>query len=349
MVQRPWRPVVVASLVLLAATPQAASARSLAPTTRQAPAPAKVTILYGDWTDPARAGRKTPYKLYVPQGVGPFPLIIHSHGLGGSREGSTYILQAVAEAGFVVAALQHPGSDAAILAGARPGQEARLLEALSPDAAAHRFGDTPFALDQLTAMNAPGGSLAGKLDLSRIGMSGHSFGALSTLVAVGQVLPGAPPAMFRDPRIKAAIVYSPNKARQGGSDTAFNAIRTPIMHFTGTQDRTPIDLEKSPWERTIPFQKITGADQYLIVLRDGDHGVFTGRRQMMGVPKPTDAAQMRVIVEQTLVFWRAYLAAAPQAAKALCAIPSTLASSGEAYVKAKPCGAPTPIRPAEAP
>ncbi len=344
MSQRRWGGAVAAGLVLLANSPEPAAA-SPAP----AVAPAKATIVYGEWTDPARGGREVPYKLYAPTGAGPFGLIVHSHGLGGSREGSTYILQAVAEAGFVVAALQHPGSDASILAGARPGEEASLLGKLSPDAAANRFADIPFALDELTKMNAPGGELAGKLDLSRVGMSGHSFGALATLVAVGQRLPGAPPDAFREPRIKAAVVYSPNKARQGGSDTAFSSIRTPMLHFTGTQDRTPLDLEKTPWERTIPFQKITGADQFLIVLRDGDHGVFTRRRRMMGVAKPTDAAQMAVIVEQTLTFWRAYLNGDVQAAKALCDLPATLASSGEAYVRAKACGAPTPIRPAEAP
>lgn len=335
----------MAALALGMAAPSLAAARDVA----SAAAPAKPSISYGEWTDPARGGREVPYKLYMPAGPGPFPLIVHSHGLGGSREGSSYILQALAEAGFAVAALQHPGSDTAILAGFRPGEEAGLLGKLAPDAAANRFGDVPFALDQLTRMNGPGGDLAGKLDISRIGMSGHSFGALTTLVAVGQVLPGAPDGAFREPRIKAAIVYSPNKPRQGGAHAAFAQIRTPMLHFTGTLDRTALDLEKTPWERTIPFQEITGADQFLIVLRDGDHGVYTGRRQSMGTPKPTDASQMRVIVEETLAFWRAYLGGDNAAAKSLCDLPKTLAPMGEAYVKAKACGAPTPIRPAESP
>lgn len=336
---------VLAALALAMAAPSLAAARDVA----SAAAPAKPGISYGEWTDPARGGREVPYKLYMPAGPGPFPLIVHSHGLGGSREGSSYILQALAEAGFAVAALQHPGSDTAILAGFRPGDEAGLLGKLTPDAAANRFGDVPFALDQLTRMNGPGGDLAGKLDLSRIGMSGHSFGALTTLVAVGQVLPGAPDGAFREPRIKAAIVYSPNKPRQGGAHTSFAQIRTPMLHFTGTLDRTALDLERTPWERTIPFQEITGADQFLIVLRDGDHGVYTGRRQSMGTPKPTDASQMRVIVEETLAFWRAYLGGDKAAAKSLCDLPKTLAPMGEAYVKAKACGVPTPIRPAESP
>lgn len=325
---------VAAGLTLSAAAPAAAGAQDR-------------SVVYGDWIDPARGDRTVPYKLYLPEGSGPFPVVVHSHGLGGSREASAFILEAVAQAGFVVVALQHPGSDSSISAGVQRGQEQRLFDKMAPNAAVDRFSDIPFALDQLTAMNSAGGALAGKLDLTRIGMSGHSFGALTTLVAVGQILPGAPAKAFREPRIKAAIAYSPNKARQGGSQTAFAAIRTPMLHFTGTDDSTPIDLEKTPWERTIPFQRIGGADQFLIVLHGGDHGVFTGRRQKMGAPKPSDAAQMPLIVDETVTFWRAYLGGDAQAAEALCATPKNVRPIADGYIKAARCGPPTPIKPAE--
>lgn len=68
-------------------------------------AQAAVVVSRGEWIDPARDGRIVPYKLYMPVGAGPFPVVIHSHGLGGSRETSTYILEAVAAAGFAVVAI----------------------------------------------------------------------------------------------------------------------------------------------------------------------------------------------------------------------------------------------------
>lgn len=313
-----------------------------------APASKGFTVAYGEWADPARGGRKVPYKLYLPDGPGPFPVIVHSHGLGGSREGSTYILEAVARAGFVVVTLQHPGSDTSILGGAAQGGGAQgLLRALPPEAAENRFRDLPFALDQLAAANAGEGALKGKLDLTRIGMSGHSFGALGTLVAVGQGLPADPSGAFREPRIRAAIVYSPNKARVGDQATAFTGIATPILHFTGTEDSTPIDLEKTPWGRTIPFQRISGADQFLIVLDGGDHGVFGGRRQAAGALRPKDPEHMRLIVEETVLFWRAYLLDDGPALTALCALPRRVTPVAEGYTKATRCGPPTPIKPAE--
>jgi predicted dienelactone hydrolase len=152
-----------------------------------AAAAADIEVAYGQWTDAARGGRVVPYKLYLPKGAGPYPLIVHSHGLGGNREASTYILQAVAEAGFIVVTLQHAGSDSGILARGG-GIEAAGRTAMTAEAAQARYGDVPFALDQL----AKDPRLQGRADFAHIGMSGHSFGALSTLTAVGQRLASAP-------------------------------------------------------------------------------------------------------------------------------------------------------------
>jgi hypothetical protein len=51
--------------------------------------PAQIEIERGDWEDSSRGGRRVPYKVYAPagQGGGRFPVILWSHGLGGSREG----------------------------------------------------------------------------------------------------------------------------------------------------------------------------------------------------------------------------------------------------------------------
>ena len=91
---------IVLTIGIAAATPAIAQ-----PPPRQPGAAAStVEVRYGDWTDAARAGRIVPWKLYLPKGAGPFPVVVHSHGLGGSREASVYILQAVAETGSISAA-----------------------------------------------------------------------------------------------------------------------------------------------------------------------------------------------------------------------------------------------------
>jgi predicted dienelactone hydrolase len=338
------RAVVLASLLALlpASSPSVAAP---AAATQSAP----VTVRYGQWIDPARGGRIVPYKLYLPAGPGPFPVIVHSHGLGGSREASTYILQAVAEAGFIVVTLQHAGSDSGLLAGGgRPASEAALVAAgragMTAASAQARYGDLPFALDQIAADPA----LKGSADLAHIGMSGHSFGALSTLTAVGQRLVSAPSdTRFAEPKIKAAIAYSPNKPRGDDPRQAFARVRTPMLHFTGTEDTTPFDLERTPFERTTPFQAISGADQYLVVLEGADHALFGGRRAQLGRLRPGDAAQMEIVKAETVRFWRAYLKGDTAALAELCALPKRIDPAGDGYVKAPRCGAPTPIAPVE--
>ena len=305
----------------------------------------EVDVTRGDWTDAARGGRVVPYKLYMPKGEGPFPVVVHSHGLGGNREASTYILQAVAEAGFIVVTLQHAGSDTSILAGGgRPATEAGVVDAgrtaMTADAAQGRYGDVPFALDQL----AKDPRLQGKADFSRIGMSGHSYGALSTLTAVGQRLPSAhAEARYAEPRIKAAIAYSPNKPRGDDPKQAFARIRTPMLHFTGSADSTPFDTEKTPFERTTPYQAITGADQYLVYLDGADHALFGGRRVVTGQLKPIDGPQMEIVKAETIRFWNAHLKGNETALAELCALPKRIDPAGDGYVKAARCGAPTPI------
>jgi predicted dienelactone hydrolase len=331
----------LAALLLAIATPSTTSASVQASATASAEA---VTIIREEWRDPAR-DRIVPVKLYVPAGIGPFPVVVHSHGLGGSREGSTAILNEVARAGFLVVTLQHAGSDTGILDEGLAALAARDAP-VGARAAIDRYRDVPFAIDELTRRNQAEGTLRGRLDLGRIGMSGHSFGALSTLTALGQNVPRAPAGAFREPRIVAGVVYSPNAPRNESPDTAFRAITAPILHFTGTEDRTPLDREASPWGRTIPFQHISGPDQFLVVIHGGDHMLFSGRRMAAGRPQANDAAHLRLITEETIRFWRAYLAADREAAQQLCAIPTRTAALADAYVKASRCGPPTPIRPA---
>jgi len=302
-------------------------------------------VVYGQWADAARGGRIVPYKLYLPNGAGPFPAVVHSHGLGGSREASTYILQAVTEAGFIVVCLQHAGSDSGLLAGGgRPAAEAAVVAAgragMTSEAARARYGDLPFALDRIARDPA----LKGKADLTRIGMSGHSYGALSTLTAVGQRLAAAPAdTRYAEPRIKAAIAYSPNKPRGDDPAKAFERVKTPMLHFTGTEDVTPFDLEKSAFERTTPYQAIRGADQYLVILDGADHALFGGRRVVSGQLKAIDPPQMEIVKAETIRFWRAYLKDDKAAARELCELPKRIDPAGDGYVKAQRCGPPTPI------
>ncbi len=297
---------ILACLAFLAfAVPAAAAPR------KDQPGPEKVEILLGEWVDPARDNRAVPYKIYYPvTASGPRPVVVFSHGLGGSREGGAYLGQHLASWGYIAVHIQHPGSDESVWRGLTDRDEiVRRLAAATRDidVIRGRFEDVPFALDQLQLMHASG-PLAGRIDMSRIGMSGHSFGAVSTLTAAGQAMRIAG-LRFKEPRFKAAIAYSPNKPQgRADLDEVYDGITIPILHFTGTNDTNPLNPDQPASDRTIPFQHIPAPGQYLVVLNGGDHMVFGGEGgKRRGRDDSNDAAFHRLIVEMSVNFWDAYL------------------------------------------
>src|SRR5450432_122101 len=62
----------------------------------------------------ARPVRAIPLRVYLPDGQSPAPVVLFSHGLGGSRESNSFMGQHWAARGYVAVFMQHPGSDDAI-------------------------------------------------------------------------------------------------------------------------------------------------------------------------------------------------------------------------------------------
>jgi predicted dienelactone hydrolase len=64
--------------------------------------------------------RDIPLKVYYPKGKTSLPLVIFSHGLGGSCESYSYLGEYWAEHGYVVILPTHAGSDSAIFQKGHP-------------------------------------------------------------------------------------------------------------------------------------------------------------------------------------------------------------------------------------
>ncbi len=286
-------------------------------TTLAADSPAN--SLLDDWHDKAH-DRTLPIKIYYPKEIaGPLPVVIVSHGLGGSREGLKYIGEYWGSHGYIAVHIQHVGSDVSLFKDARP---ADLVAALQKGANAEQFtnrvNDVKFVIDELTRRNADEKwPLHGKLDLKKIAMTGHSFGAVTTQAICGQIFPGGRSAV--DPRIKVGIAFSPSPPRGNmDSKTAFAKVSIPMFHFTGTKDETnpAISPVKAP-QRREPFDAMNNSDQFLVVLTDADHGVFGGRGSEGGKARPTDAAWIDLIQRGSTAFLDAYLKGDDKAKKFL--------------------------------
>lgn len=278
------------------------------------PGPYKVETFTAEPRD-ERRNRVVPIRAYQPVNApGLRPAILFSHGLGGSRDGYEFLGRQWASHGFVVIHLQHVGSDSAIL---REGNFREKMQALkravrNPRAAINRPLDISFLIDELERqIQAKGGRLEGKVDLDRIGLGGHSFGAWTTLASAGQrFFQRGQTRSFGDQRIRAAIAMSPSPGRnQSHWDKAFTEIGIPMMHQTGTHDTSRIAPEVTAESRRVPFDKITARDQFLIIFQDGDHMIFSQSQlaRLMPRKKHLDAYFHPLILASTTAFWKAYL------------------------------------------
>ncbi|HEV7505956.1 MAG TPA: hypothetical protein VGS07_13700 [Thermoanaerobaculia bacterium] len=265
---------------------------------------AVATVSY-DWVDSAR-NRKVPVKIYYPEkGQGPFPVIVFSHGLGGSREGYEYLGRHWASHGYVSVHLQHLGSDDAVWRESKEPARDLAKAAAEPGNAVARPKDVSFVLDRVTALNGDVSPLKGRLDLRAIGMAGHSFGAWTTLAVAGQMLGPRLLGSLADPRFKAAIAMSASVPRNVDLDRAYGKINMPILHMTGTLDDSPIGDTKAA-ERRVPFDHIQAPGQYLVIFQGGDHMIFAGQR-LRASEGAKDPHFQDLILQGTTAFWDAYL------------------------------------------
>ena len=135
--------------------------------------------------------RDIPVRVYLPTNTAPAPVILFSHGLGGSRAGSAFLGRHWAARGYVAVFLQHPGSDDSVWKEQPIFLRMQAMnEAASLKNILLRVQDVPAVLNQLAVWNSDKKHpLASRLDLQRTGMSGHSFGAITTQAVSGQTLP----------------------------------------------------------------------------------------------------------------------------------------------------------------
>lgn len=260
------------------------------------------------WRDAQRA-RSVPVKILAPaSGEGPFPVILFSHGLGGTRENYGYLGDYWASHGYVSVHIQHHGSDDAVWreAGLFNGMKAMRQAVADPRNAINRVRDVSFVIDELERLNREESGFRHRLDLSRIGLAGHSFGAYTALAVAGQEFA---PGLIRngslaDPRVKAIIPMSaPVPANKNRLDETYANVRVPCLHMTGTKDDSPIG-DTQPEERRLPFDHCHNSDQYLIIFQDGDHMTFSGRR---GTASKSERRFQELIRESSTAFWDAYL------------------------------------------
>jgi predicted dienelactone hydrolase len=198
-----------------------------------------------------------------------YPVVLISHGTGGSASGLGWLASALAEQGFVVLGVDHHGNTG--------------VEAYRPEGFLcwwERARDLTVLLDRL----AEDGAFAGRLDLSDVAAAGFSLGGYTALALAGAITEtdrmmafvkeypatGSPPEMpdlaaqivplmesnavfrsswerqsqsYRDERVRAVVAMAPAPPVRGFTDESLRGIHLPVTLLCGEADtEAPYEL-----------------------------------------------------------------------------------------------------------
>jgi dienelactone hydrolase len=238
------------------------------------------------WTDSARQ-REVLARLYLPtananakEGASQpqaAPLVVFSHGIGGSREGYSYIGKYLAANGIAALHVQHVGSDRSLWFGNPLQMVGRLQDAAKDTEAVDRTKDVRFTLDRVLSDT----QLKPLIDGSRIAAAGHSYGANTTMLLAGARVQRAGSELdLSDPRVKAAVIISaPPFYGEGDPAQILKSIRVPSLHITATGDEIKIPGYYSSAKDRVAVYEATAPAQgkMLAVFKEGSHSMFTDR------------------------------------------------------------------------
>lgn len=222
------------------------------------------------------------------------PVIVFSHGPGSVRTDLRYLAEHLASHGYIVAALEHPGSNETSFKAVNQGKK----QLVAPQEFLDRPRDVSFILDELEKLNQTGNSpLQGKLATNNVMIVGHSFGGGTALAlaggelqienlkqrcqqnlstanlgervqCAGQALPENT-YQLRDARIKQAIALNPTTSLMFG-ETGLTKVQIPILILSSSADKiTPALTEQVMGFAKIPSPKwlvgVVGASHLSVI------------------------------------------------------------------------------------
>ena len=263
------------------------------------------------WTDASRQ-REIPVRLYWPEGASPttvVPLVVFSHGLGGTRNGYSYLGTHWASQGFASLHVQHAGSDRAVWGSGNIFKIGGNLAAAATEAnAIDRVKDVSFAITSILASREYGASI----QANAIAVAGHSYGANTALMVGGATVErDGKPMSFRDDRVKALVLISaPPFVGEGDMVNVLGPIKVPTLHVTGTDDviRVPGHFSDLA-DRIAVFDALRAPNKVLTVFKGATHSIFTDRTSPAGVE--LNFVVKRATRELSGVFLKSVLGNAP--------------------------------------
>jgi predicted dienelactone hydrolase len=230
-----------------------------------------------------------------------FPVLVFSHGSGGSKNDYPLLIQHWAAQGYVCLQPSHADAPGSV----EQSRHQKLRHWAS------RPRDVSFLLDSYDMIETEVPRLKGRLDAVRIGVSGHSFGAGTAQLLAGARLRGYPGRhQFSDSRVRAVLLLAPQGSGQLHGAKAWVHVKIPMMIITGTRD--PGWGGGHAW-RAEPFHGAPPGNKYLILIHGGRHDFGGISRSSTAFPYARDEREAGITQHASLAFWDAHLSNRPEA------------------------------------
>jgi predicted dienelactone hydrolase len=259
----------------------------------------------------AKRNKDLHIRIFYPNDSGKYPVIVFSHGAGGSQNCCDGLTRHWATYGYVT--IQPTHDDSAAQRRNAGEENIRFMRAVrdalkKPALWESRPLDISYVLDVLPSLGNRIPGLVGKIETDRIGVGGHSMGSYTAEAVAGALidLPGHPGRNFADPRVKAVLCLSPQGPGQFGlKEHSFDQIVLPYMGMTGSLDS--LGPVASPAWHKIPFDRSQPGDKYHLFIQGANHMSFI----TPGTLLPNNSERGGGIFDYTnsasLAFWDAYL------------------------------------------
>ena len=261
----------------------------------------------------AKRNKDLHLRIFYPNDRGPYPVIVFSHGAGGSQSCCDALTRHWATYGYITV---QPTHDDSTLQRRNSGEEdINFLKAIrdalkKPALWQSRPQDVSFVLDSLPRLQRRIPGLAGKIDAQHIGVGGHSMGAFTADAIAGALvdLPNHPGTNFADSRVKAVLLLSPQGPGEFGlDDHSWDQVSIPLLSMTGSLDRGA--GEQDPEWRKIPFERSQPGDKYHVFIQGANHMSFISAKTLLPARAGGGESILGYTNSASLAFWDAYLKA----------------------------------------
>jgi predicted dienelactone hydrolase len=296
-----------------------------------------------DLLDPDR-DKIIPLRIAYPKEGGPYPLIIFCHGALGSKDGGDPMAHHWASHGYVVVRPTFGDSLGNLTAEQKANIQSIKDLVNSPHVMSQwdqRPRDVSHVIDSLPSLVEQLDELKGKVDVRRIAVAGHSFGAHTTMLIAGLTVtdPRSGKAFeFRDKRVSATVMISPQGPTAMITPESYRTMAGPMLMITGDHDGSPVrgrEGKSGKW-RAEAFEHVPPGDKYLLWIHGAHHGFggINGKAAWPGAG-PASPDQVALVNTTALAMFDAYLKADAEAKAYLTARRVDTESAGLAELMAK--------------